>query len=158
MTLIWETAAEIDTAGFNILRSESQDGTFEKTNEVLIPGEGGPTQGPVYSYIDDGLQSGVTYWYKLEDVDATSERYIHDTTASVTLAAGWGAGSEAEASEARGATGASSKPFNSIALFLVPIGAVLILRRRFRRQPCYPRLEGAGDGRQGHTGRRRFSG
>ena len=58
MTLVWETAAEIDTAGFNILRSESQDGPFEKINDVLIPGEGGPTQGAVYSYVDDGLQSG----------------------------------------------------------------------------------------------------
>lgn len=134
VTLIWETVAEIDTAGFNILRSESQGGPFEKINDVLIPGEGGPTQGAVYSYIDDGLQIGVTYWYQLEDVDVTGESYIHDPTLSVTLAQGVCSGaSEAQASAIRGATGQNSKPLNSIALFLVPIGALLILSRRLKK-------------------------
>ncbi len=134
VTLVWETAAEIDTAGFNILRSESQDGAFDKINDVLIPGEGGPTQGAAYSYIDGGLQSGATYWYQLEDVDVTGESYIYDVTVSVTLTQGMCSGaSEAQASAIRGTTGESAKPLNSIALFLVPIGALLILRRRLKK-------------------------
>ncbi len=132
VSLIWETVAEIDTAGFNILRSESQAGAYEKINDVLIPAEGGPTQGALYSHLDSGVQTGVTYWYKLQDVDVTGESYIHDAAVSVTPAGGgWGAG--AQASTIGGPTGASSKPFNSIALFLIPIGAVLILRKRLMR-------------------------
>lgn len=132
--LIWETVAEIDTAGFNILRSESQDGEFAKINDPLIPGKGGPTQGAQYRYLDSDVQTAVTYWYKLQDVDVTGESYIHDPVVSATAAeGGWGASSAAEASAIGGTTRTSSKPFNSIALFLVPIGAVLILRRRSRR-------------------------
>jgi hypothetical protein len=131
--LVWATAAEIDTAGFNILRSESEDGEFAKINETLIPAEGGPTQGAEYSYVDNGVQSGVTYWYKLEDKDLSGESHIHDPVVSVTPAAGWGAASSAEASELSGTNRASSTPFNSVALLLVPIGAVLILRRKLRR-------------------------
>jgi len=134
VTLVWETAAEIDTAGFNILRSDSQDGTFEKINDVLIAGEGGPTQSATYSYLDDGLQPGATYWYELEDMDITGESYIHDVTESVALAQGGCNGvSEAEASATRGPAGASSKPLSSVALFLVPIGVFLVLRRRLRK-------------------------
>lgn len=134
VTLVWKTEAEIDTAGFNILRSGSKDGAFEKINDVLIPGEGGPTQGALYSYVDGGLQNGATYWYQLEDVDVTGESYIHDVTVSVTLAQGvCSSASEAEASSTNGLTGASSKPLNSIALFLVPIGILLVLRRRLRK-------------------------
>lgn len=134
VTLVWATATEIDTAGFNILRSESQDGTFEKINDVLIPGEGGPTQGAQYSYVDDGLQSGVTYWYQLQDVDVTGESYIYDVTVSAVLSQGACSGSsEAQASEMGGATGADSVPINAIALFLLPIGVVLVLRMRQKK-------------------------
>jgi hypothetical protein len=129
VTLVWETAAEIDTAGFNILRSDSQDGAFVKINDVLIPGEGGPTQGALYSYVDEGLQTGATYWYQLEDVDVTGESYIHDVTVSVTLAQGVCSA----ASTMGGATGADSVPISSITLFLVPIGVLLILRRRLKK-------------------------
>jgi len=133
VTLVWETAAEIDTAGFNILRSESQGGPFEKINDVLIPGEGGPTMGAVYSYIDEGLQIGATYWYQLEDVDVTGESYIHDVTAAVTLAQGVCSGAQAQASEMGGAPGSDAAPINAVALFLVPIAAVLILRMRLKK-------------------------
>jgi hypothetical protein len=134
VTLLWETAAEIDTAGFNVLRSESEEGEFGKINAELIPAKGGPTQGAAYSYVDNGVQTGVTYWYKLQDVDTTGESYIHDPVLSVTPAAdGWGAGSDAQASEMGAGSGAGSEPFNAIVLLLVPIGAFLLIRMRRRR-------------------------
>ena len=34
----WSTASELDTAGFNLYRSESPDGPFEKVNQNLISG------------------------------------------------------------------------------------------------------------------------
>jgi hypothetical protein len=134
VTLAWETAAEIDTAGFNLLRSDSQDGEYGKINAVLIPAKGGPTQGATYSYIDNDVLNGVTYWYRLEDVDIAGESLLHDPVGSVTPAGGsCAAGSTAEASAIGRAPTAGSRLFNSIAVVLVPIGAVLILRRRRRR-------------------------
>jgi len=88
----------------------------------------------VYSYVDDGLESGVTYWYQLHDVDVTGKSYIHDITPSGVLAQGACSGSsEAQASEMGGATGPDSVPINAIALFLLPIGVVLILRMRQKK-------------------------
>ena len=129
VTLVWATAQEIDTAGFNILRSDSQDGPFAKINDALIPGEGGPTQGAQYSYVDEGLETGATYWYQLEDVDVTGESYLHDVTESVTLAQG----TCSAASTMGDVVGAESEPINSIVLLLVPIGVLLVLRRRMRK-------------------------
>ena len=69
VTLTWSTASEIDNAGFNIYRSESEDGEYTKINESLIPAEGSSTQGASYEYVDNGLQNRKTYYYKLEDID-----------------------------------------------------------------------------------------
>ncbi len=132
VTLVWETAAEIDSAGFNILRSESQDGVFEKINPALIPAEGGPTQGAFYTYVDSSAESGVTYWYKLQDVDITGESYIHDPGVSVTPA-GSCADASAEASVLNGTPRRGSLPVNPIVLLLAPVGAGLFLRWRRRR-------------------------
>ena len=67
--LQWETASEIDNAGFNLWRSEAEAGSYAKLNADLIPARGGPTTWASYSYVDDAIINGVTYWYKLEDVD-----------------------------------------------------------------------------------------
>jgi hypothetical protein len=67
-------------------------------------------------------------------VDISGESYIHDVTVMATLAQGLCSGSsEAQASEMGGATGADSVPINAIALFLLPIGVVLILRMRQKK-------------------------
>ncbi len=133
VTLIWETATEVDTAGFNILRSESEDGPFAKINDTLIPAKGGTTQGATYSYVDNGVQNGVTYWYQLEDVDVTGESEVRAPTLLVSAAGGWATDASAEAAQIGETGGASSLPFNSVAFFLVPIGAFLILRRRMKK-------------------------
>ncbi len=64
ITVEWETASEIATAGFNVLRSLSETGTFEKINEDMIL----PNKEKIYSIQDKEVQSGQTYYYKLEDV------------------------------------------------------------------------------------------
>jgi hypothetical protein len=135
--LAWETPAEIDTAGFNLLRSYYQDGEYGKINAVLIPAKGEPTQGATYSYMDSGVWSGVTYWYRLEDVHIAGESHLYGpivlTTPPPRGGVSWTAAYNAEASAIGGVPVAGSRLFNSIAFFLVPIGAVLILRMRRRR-------------------------
>ena len=73
----WETETEIDTAGFNVYRSETEDGEFVRINEQLIPSKGSSVSGASYSFVDKGVEAGQTYYYQLEDVelDNSSERH-----------------------------------------------------------------------------------
>lgn len=73
----WETASEIDNAGFNLYRSDSLEGQYARLNAALIPAQGGPTQGAGYAYEDTDVTLGVTYWYKLEDVDVYGRSTLH---------------------------------------------------------------------------------
>jgi hypothetical protein len=67
--LTWETASEIDNAGFNIYRSTSENGEYIKINNTIIAAKGSSTQGASYDFIDDAVQNRKTYYYKLEDID-----------------------------------------------------------------------------------------
>jgi hypothetical protein len=67
----WKTASEVDTAGFNIYRSENPDGPFARLNQRLVPASGDPLIGGDYSYVDQSVDAGKLYYYRLEDVDLT---------------------------------------------------------------------------------------
>ncbi len=67
--LRWQTAAEIDNEGFNLWRAEAADGPYTQINPNLIPAQGNPDTGASYEYVDWDVVKGVTYYYKLEDVD-----------------------------------------------------------------------------------------
>jgi hypothetical protein len=73
----WETASEIDNEGFNLWRSETRDGQYVQLNAALIPARGGPTLGASYTYEDADVTDGVTYYYKLEDVDTHGTSTFH---------------------------------------------------------------------------------
>jgi len=74
--LEWETASEIDNVGFYLYRSTSESGEYVRISE-FIPSEGDAVLGAKYSYLDQDVQNGVTYYYKLESVatDGSSEFY-----------------------------------------------------------------------------------
>jgi len=75
--LEWVTESEIDNAGFNLYRSESEDGEYEKINASLIPAQGSSTQGTSYEFIDTNLKNRKTYYYKLEDIDLNGTSAMH---------------------------------------------------------------------------------
>ncbi len=64
----WETATEIDTAGFFVRRSEAENGEFARISD-FIPAEGDGLTGATYEYLDEGLTNGMTYFYQLEAID-----------------------------------------------------------------------------------------
>ncbi|MEM9776994.1 MAG: hypothetical protein AAF902_20620 [Chloroflexota bacterium] len=78
VTITWSTETEFETAGFNIYRSEFQDGEYAQINQQLIPGKAEAAAGAVYSWQDTNAQPGMTYYYKLEDVEYNNTRTLHE--------------------------------------------------------------------------------
>ena len=74
----WQTATEINNLGFNILRSESETGPYTKINKKLIKAKGSSTKGASYKFKDKNIETGKTYWYKLEDIDSNTGPAQHD--------------------------------------------------------------------------------
>ena len=75
--LHWETASELDNLGFHLYRSSSGAGPYERITARAIPGLGSSPVGAKYSYRDTGLTNGVTYYYKLEDIETTGRITFH---------------------------------------------------------------------------------
>lgn len=73
----WTTESEVDTAGFNLYRSERLDGPYVKVNAALIPGSSDPLLGGKYVYTDTNVVAGHTYYYKLEDVELDGTTTLH---------------------------------------------------------------------------------
>jgi hypothetical protein len=75
--LDWSTESEIDNAGFNLYRSDSENGNYTKINASLILSQGSSTQGTSYEFIDTNVQNRKTYYYKLEDIDLNGTATMH---------------------------------------------------------------------------------
>jgi len=73
----WNTASELNTAGFNLYRSNNSAGPYEKVNEELIPTSSDSLTGGSYSYRDTNVKPGERYYYQLEDIDFNGNSTIH---------------------------------------------------------------------------------
>ena len=73
----WTTASELDTVGFYLLRSDTPNGPFEQVNTELIPSTSDSLTGNSYSYEDQGVNAGVTYYYMLEEIENTGSSNQH---------------------------------------------------------------------------------
>lgn len=79
ITLKWETASELNNEGFFIYRSNEENGAFdEPVNQQIISGQGNTNTATTYEYVDENVEEGETYYYKLisRDFDGT----IHEST------------------------------------------------------------------------------
>ena len=86
----WTTESEVNQAGFNIYRSENPDGPYVKLSDSLVPASLDPVTGGDYSFTDTTATAGVTYYYKLEDVELDGKTTMHGPIVAVageTLAA-----------------------------------------------------------------------
>lgn len=85
----WQTATEVDTAGFNIYRAPSEDGPFTRINEQLIPSEGTAISGASYTFVDGDVEEGQTYCYRLEDVELDNSTQQHETFCETVPGPAW---------------------------------------------------------------------
>ena len=85
VTLTWQTLSEIDNAGFNLYRRAAHESDWSLLTDALVPAAGGPTFGADYSYLDESVLPGLTYYYMLEDVEFDGTTTRHDETAWVTV-------------------------------------------------------------------------
>ena len=72
--LEWTTESEVDNAGFNIRRSETEQGAFVKVNATLIPGNGTTAERQTYTWTDTTAKSDTAYYYQLEDISFSGDR------------------------------------------------------------------------------------
>jgi hypothetical protein len=75
--LDWTTASELDTVGFNLYRGEAAEGPLTQVNTDLIPSQADPFAGTHYTYTDETVTAGRTYYYYLEDVDLQGQITRH---------------------------------------------------------------------------------
>ena len=78
ITIKWSTATELDTAGFNLYRAESNQGPYTRLNTDLIPASPDPFVGGSYVFTDTSVVAGQTYFYQLEDIDLSGAATRHD--------------------------------------------------------------------------------
>ena len=89
VALSWETASEIDNAGFRLWRADAKDGEYACIVEDLIPATGNEVTGASYSWFDAAV-SGSSHFYKLEDIDYGGQSTMRPLTARrLDLSLGW---------------------------------------------------------------------
>ena len=84
----WSTESEVNTAGFNIYRAESEAGPWIQINDRLIPGSTDPLRGNTYVFTDTEVLAGKTYWYELEEVELGGKTTRLERTQATAESAG----------------------------------------------------------------------
>jgi hypothetical protein len=81
--LDWVTVTELDSLGFHLYRANSLHGTLTQLNESLIPCQSlhGPV-GAAYTFLDEAVIPGVSYYYWLDDVDVYGVAARHGPVAA----------------------------------------------------------------------------
>ena len=84
ITLQWETASEIENAGFYIQRSLDRLSGYSRISS-FIPSLGDPFTGHYYEYNDLSVLIGYLYYYKLEIVSASGSSEFTDAISAMII-------------------------------------------------------------------------
>jgi FlgD Ig-like domain len=81
VSLQWVTESEINNMGFEVFRSEEEEGTYTLLSSYLsdetLKGYGNSSSKHIYKYTDETVMQDNTYWYKITDVDVNGTRTDH---------------------------------------------------------------------------------
>ncbi len=90
ITLKWRTASELQNQGFEVWRGMEADGPFSLldsyTRNPALRGAGTSNRSHDYVFIDAYVLNGVTYYYKLVDVDINGARTEHGPVSATPVA------------------------------------------------------------------------
>ena len=89
VTIQWDTASEVEAAGFRLYRATSAEGPFTLLSATLIPAQGDPLTGASYAYEDRETTWGQEYFYQLEEVDLNGAANLHPEVVQSRAGAGW---------------------------------------------------------------------
>lgn len=64
----WQTASEESSFGYFLVRSDSENGPFEKVNARPIPGRGTTDEIQSYEIVDEHAVPGARYFYKIQEL------------------------------------------------------------------------------------------
>ena len=65
----WETAIEINSVGYHLWRSDRLHGIYTKITGFVIPTQGGPSWGAIYTWNDFQVDpDDIYYYYKLQEI------------------------------------------------------------------------------------------
>lgn len=73
-TLHWETKSETLSAGFDVFRSTTEEGRFEKVNDKPLPSKGISTKVIKYEYVDGAIEPCLPYFYYVEAIGRDGHR------------------------------------------------------------------------------------
>lgn len=73
-TLKWSTASEVENFGYDIYRSDKEDGTFVRINAKPIPGATTVDEPSYYQYADTDIDPTKTYYYYVESISLKGVR------------------------------------------------------------------------------------
>ncbi len=85
ITLNWITASEVNNAGFYIYRANEESGSFTQITSAMIPGSGNSNVEHTYSYVDEDVEEGKAYSYKLVSVDNDGTLNYYDLVATAEV-------------------------------------------------------------------------
>ncbi len=92
VTLRWVTASEQDNVGFKILRANEKNGNYQQLssyeNNPELEGQFNSNKQTNYKFTDETVTNGVTYWYKLVDVDVNGVHTEHGPMSATPHAVG----------------------------------------------------------------------
>lgn len=73
----WKTASEQDNFGYDIYRSDTQEGDYQIINEDTLEGAGTTVNETVYEFQDDKIDPCKVYYYYIESIamDGTREAF-----------------------------------------------------------------------------------
>ncbi len=92
VVLQWETASEINNAGFEVYRAENSDANYQRiasyTDYRELVGQGSTNRTTYYSFTDRTVHANKIYYYKIADVSYSGERTFSPAIRVQTLGQG----------------------------------------------------------------------
>ncbi|MEW6356547.1 MAG: C25 family cysteine peptidase [Planctomycetota bacterium] len=110
----WETASEINTVGFHLLRLEKKDDKerYVKVSDRLVPALRHAPQGGTYRLVDPDAKAGETHSYKLEEIEEGGKKRTYGPF-TVTVRGDSGGGSVAKVADEKSPQSPTAKAKHS---------------------------------------------